>query len=37
VRLTIYTPVTAESAQRMAALVAPVRRKSARSILEVRL
>ena len=39
VRLTIYTPATAESAQRIAALATPVRRKSApaRSSLEARL
>lgn len=39
VRLTIYTPATAESAQQMAALAPPARRKSrpARSSLEVRL
>jgi hypothetical protein len=39
VRLTIYTPVTAESAQRVAALATPTRRKSrpARSSLEARL
>jgi hypothetical protein len=39
VRLTIYTPATAESAQRMAALATPVQRKSrpARNTLEARL